>query len=129
MSDANDPCIFCKVPREIIAENKHAYASWDTYPVSEGHALVTPRRHVRTIWDMDDAEYADCFLLVREVKKILDARFKPDGYNIGANCETAGGQSVWHAHIHVIPRYTGDVESPRGGVRNVIPLKARYVRK
>jgi len=129
MSDPNDPCIFCKLPREVIAENTHAYASWDTYPVSEGHALVTPRRHARTIWDLDDAEYADCFLLVREVKKILDARFKPDGYNIGSNCETAGGQSVWHAHIHVIPRYDGDVENPRGGVRNVIPLKARYVRK
>jgi len=129
MSDANDPCIFCKVPREIIAENQHAYASWDTYPVSQGHALVTPRRHVRTIWDMDDAEYAECFLLVREVKKLLDARFKPDGYNVGANCEAAGGQSVWHAHIHVIPRYAGDVENPRGGVRNVIPLKAKYVRK
>jgi len=60
---------------------------------------------------------------------MLDERYKPDGYNVGANCEEAGGQSVWHAHIHVIPRYKGDVENPRGGVRHVIPLKAGYVRK
>ena len=129
MSDPNNPCIFCKPQREIIAENKSALAVWDSYPVSQGHALIVPRRHVRTIWEMDEAEYADCFHLVREVKPLLDARFKPDGFNVGANCEVAGGQSVWHAHIHVIPRYKGDVENPRGGVRNVIPLKAKYVRK
>jgi len=124
-----EPCIFCKPQREILAENALAIATPDTYPVSPGHALVVPRRHAKTIWDLTDEEYAACFALVRQIKPLLDERYRPDGYNVGANCEEAGGQSVWHAHIHVIPRFKGDVENPRGGVRHVIPLKARYVRK
>jgi diadenosine tetraphosphate (Ap4A) HIT family hydrolase len=71
-------------------------------------------------------EYADCFRLVRTLKQLVLARLAPDGFNVGANCGEAGGQSVWHAHIHVIPRYRGDVADPRGGVRHVIPLKASY---
>jgi diadenosine tetraphosphate (Ap4A) HIT family hydrolase len=124
-----DKCIFCKPQREILMENALAIATPDTYPVSPGHTLIVPRRHAKTIWDLTDEEYAACFALARELKPLLDERFKPDGYNVGANCEEAGGQSVWHAHIHVIPRYKGDVENPRGGVRHVIPLKAHYVRK
>ena len=123
------PCIFCKPQREILAENAYAIAVPDTYPVSPGHSLVVPRRHARTLWDLTPAQYAACWALVREVKPVLDARHKPDGYNVGANCDEAGGQSVWHAHIHVIPRYAGDVPNPRGGVRNVIPHKVHYPRK
>ncbi len=122
-------CIFCKPQREIIAENALAIATPDTYPVTPGHSLVVPRRHARTIWDLTDEEYAACWALARELKPVLQARHNPDGFTVGANCEEAGGQSVWHAHIHVIPRYKGDVENPRGGVRNVIPHKAHYVRK
>jgi len=119
-------CIFCEPQREILARNESAIAVFDTYPVSPGHALVLPLRHVATIWDLSSAEYDDCFRLVRAVQPILAARFSPDGFNVGANCGEAAGQSVWHAHIHVIPRYKGDTPHPRGGVRHVIPLKGNY---
>lgn len=119
-------CIFCNPQREILARNESALAVFDTYPVSPGHALVLPLRHAVTIWDLDAAEYDACFRLVRALQPILAARFNPDGFNVGANCGEAAGQSVWHAHIHVIPRYKGDTPNPRGGVRHVIPLKGNY---
>jgi ATP adenylyltransferase len=119
-------CLFCRPQREVIARNDVAIAVYDTYPVSPGHALVLPLRHATTIWDLEPAEYDACFRLVREIQPILAARFAPDGFNVGANCGEAAGQSVWHAHIHVIPRFKGDTPNPRGGVRHVIPLKARY---
>ena len=121
-----ESCIFCNPEREIIARNESAIAVFDTYPVSPGHALVLPLRHVATIWDLNAAEYDDCFRLVRAVQPLLAARFSPDGFNVGANCGEAAGQSVWHAHLHVIPRYQGDTPNPRGGVRHVIPLKGSY---
>jgi ATP adenylyltransferase len=124
MTQAN--CIFCAPDREILAESALALAVFDSFPVSPGHALVVPKRHVATIFDLADDEYAECFRLVRTLKDLLLARFVPDGFNVGANCGEAGGQSVWHAHIHVIPRYKGDTPDPRGGVRHVIPLKADY---
>lgn len=119
-------CIFCRPGRTILAENASGIAVYDKHPVSPGHVLIIPRRHAITVWDLTDQEYADCFQLARDVQPLLQERFKPDGFNIGANCGEAAGQSVWHAHIHVIPRYKGDTPSPRGGVRNVIPLKANY---
>jgi diadenosine tetraphosphate (Ap4A) HIT family hydrolase len=119
-------CIFCNPDRVIIARNESAIAVFDSFPVSPGHALVLPLRHVATIWDLNDAEYDGCFRLVREIQPILAARFSPDGFNVGANCGEAAGQSVWHAHLHVIPRYRGDTPNPRGGVRHVIPLKGSY---
>jgi diadenosine tetraphosphate (Ap4A) HIT family hydrolase len=119
-------CIFCNPDRVIIARNESAIAVFDSFPVSPGHALVLPLRHVATIWDLDNAEYDGCFRLVREIQPILAARFSPDGFNVGANCGKAAGQSVWHAHLHVIPRYRGDTPNPRGGVRHVIPLKGSY---
>jgi len=119
-------CIFCVLDRETIAESTHALAIPDAFPISPGHSLVIPRRHAVTIFDLSEAEYADCFLLVLKVKDLLAARHTPDGFNVGVNCGEAGGQSVWHAHIHVIPRWTGDTPHPRGGVRNVIPLKKEY---
>ena len=129
MSDSSmnrTDCIFCAPKREILAENAHALAFFDSYPVSRGHALVVPRRHAISLFDLSDAEYADCFRLVPPLKDLLLARFAPDGFNVGANCGEAAGQSVWHAHIHLIPRYKGDVPDPRGGVRGVIPYKAGY---
>jgi diadenosine tetraphosphate (Ap4A) HIT family hydrolase len=119
-------CIFCHLDRPTIADSRLSVAFFDGYPVSKGHALVVPRRHVVTIWDLDEDEYADAFALAREVKNILYRQFKPDGFNIGVNSGEAAGQSVWHAHIHVIPRYTADVPNPRGGVRNIIPGKGNY---
>ena len=123
---ATNECIFCKPQREVLASNAHAIAVFDTYPVSPGHSLILPRRHVVTVWDLSDAEYAACYALVRELKPVLEERFRPDGFNVGVNCGEAAGQSVWHAHIHVIPRFKGDTPSPKGGVRHVIPLKAAY---
>jgi len=119
-------CIFCKPQREILAENEHAIAVFDTYPVSPGHSLILPRRHAVTVWDLPEAEYLACYALVRVLKPVLEERFKPDGFNVGVNCGEAAGQSVWHAHIHVIPRYKGDTPFPKGGVRHVIPLKGTY---
>jgi len=123
---AGNDCIFCKPQREILAQNAHAIAVFDTYPVSPGHSLILPLRHVVTIWDLPEDEYLACYALVRELKPVLEARFKPDGFNVGVNCGEAAGQSVWHAHIHVIPRFKGDTPFPKGGVRHVIPLKGSY---
>ncbi|MEM7541578.1 MAG: HIT family protein [Pseudomonadota bacterium] len=119
--DPNSPCLFCHLDRPVTAENALAVAFLDAFPISPGHTLIVPRRHVRTIFDTSAEEYAACFALAREVRELLHEEYQPDGMNIGANCEVAGGQSVWHAHIHIIPRFTGDNPDPLGGVRNVIP--------
>ena len=105
-------CIFCNPKREILAENAHALAFFDSYPVSRGHALVVPKRHAITIFELSDEEYAGCFRLVLPLKEVLLARFAPDGFNVGANCGEAAGQSVWHAHIHVIPQIQGRRAQP-----------------
>ncbi|MDA8107732.1 MAG: HIT family protein [Betaproteobacteria bacterium] len=126
MNTVAKPCIFCRPDREILAQNERAIAVFDKFPVSPGHALVLPRRHVASIWELEPEEYAQCFALVRALKPLLDARFRPEGYNIGVNQGEVAGQSVWHAHVHVIPRYRGDNPDPLGGVRNVIPRKGRY---
>lgn len=117
------PCIFCELDRATIAETPMSLAIFDRFPISSGHALVVPRRHVATIWDLREDEYADAFLLVKQLQRNLDSQFHPDGFNVGVNCGEAAGQSVGHAHIHVIPRYRGDVPNPLGGVRNVFPEK------
>ncbi len=119
-------CLFCHPDRVIVAENALAYAIRDNYPVSPGHTLVIPRRHALTVFDLTSDEYQACFELVKTVKEQLAQELKPDGFNIGVNCGEAAGQSVWHAHIHVIPRFSGDVANPRGGVRNIMPGKGNY---
>ena len=119
-------CIFCVLDRKVVAENEHAIAFLDSFPVSPGHSLVVPRRHVPTIMDLGTEEYQACFLLVRQIQERLQVELKPDGFNVGVNCGEVAGQTVLHAHIHVIPRFKGDTAHPRGGVRNVIPHKADY---
>ena len=119
-------CIFCRHDRPILAETKLSFAFLDSFPVSNGHALVIPKRHVVSIWEMTTEEYTDAFNLVRQVKDVLQKKFEPQGFNIGVNCGEVAGQSVFHAHIHVIPRYAGDAPNPRGGVRNIIPGKGNY---
>ena len=119
-------CIFCQVHHTVLAESELSVAVLDSFPVSKGHALIVPRRHAVTIWEMTPDEYADAFMLVREVKEVLQKKFEPQGFNVGVNCGEAAGQSVFHAHVHVIPRYTGDVPMPRGGVRNLMPGKGNY---
>ena len=121
-------CIFCGDPEKVI-ENELAFAHYDSYPVNPGHCLIIPRRHVAEYFDATDEEKAAIWSLVDEMKLIIDRDFKPDGYNVGVNIGKAGGQSVPHIHIHMIPRYEGDMEDPRGGVRGVIPHKQKYARK
>jgi diadenosine tetraphosphate (Ap4A) HIT family hydrolase len=119
-------CIFCQRNRPILAKTNLACAFFDGFPITKGHSLIIPRRHVKTIWEMTTDEYIDAFTLVRRVKDLLQKEFEPQGFNIGVNCEEAGGQTVFHAHVHIIPRYAGDVPNPRGGVRNIIPGKGNY---
>ncbi|MBL7002411.1 MAG: HIT family protein [Gammaproteobacteria bacterium] len=126
--DLNDPCIFCN-PREeeILGENEYAQIIKDNSPVSEGHCLIIPKRHIKTYFEATEAENAAFFELIKEAKtNILKNGNQPDGFNIGCNNDVAAGQSVFHLHIHVIPRYLGDVENPKGGIRHVIPKNASY---
>jgi len=119
-------CIFCKPDGVVVGENELAYSIRDAFPVSPGHTLVISRRHATTIFDLSAEECQACFELVRSVTVELRAQLKPDGFNIGVNCCRASGQTVMHAHIHVIPRFAGDVANPRGGVRHVISDKGKY---
>ncbi len=110
-----------------VACNALAFAVRDGFPVSPGHTLVVPRRLVATWFDASRAEQLAILELVDVVKHDLDAEFGPDGYNLGVNIGTAAGQTVMHLHMHVIPRYSGDVEDPRGGVRHVVPGRGNYL--
>ena len=119
---------FLRIPSSSwIASNALAFAVPDLYPVSRGHTLVIPRRLVATWFDATPEEQRALFELVDDVKRKLDAELSPDGYNIGINAGEAAGQTVMHLHVHVIPRYRGDVDDPRGGVRHVIPGKGNYL--
>lgn len=121
----NLACPFCN-PNEIILSNDLAYAIYDRYPVNEGHILIIPYRHVEDFWNSTTEERRAVNDLIEECKELLDNKFKPDGYNIGINCGEAAGQTVFHLHIHLIPRYSGDIDNPRGGVRGVIPSRRIY---
>jgi len=126
--DLNNPCIFCNPKKEeILAENTHALLIADNSPVSDGHCLIVPKRHVKTHFEITPDEHLAVAELMQEAKEIIKQQgFKPDGYNIGSNNGITAGQSVFHLHVHIIPRYTGDVEQPKGGIRQVLPKKARY---
>ncbi len=127
MSDPNNPCRFCSL-REVTRQNELAYCERDSYPVSPGHSLVIPFRHCANFFELTPAEVAACMELLAQERLALDEEYKPDGYNVGVNVSAAGGQSILHVHIHLIPRYTGDSSHPQGGVRQVIPEKADYDR-
>jgi diadenosine tetraphosphate (Ap4A) HIT family hydrolase len=123
----DDPCPFCSPPsEEIVLCNVLCYARYDRFPVSEGHLLIIPFRHVVNFLALTADERSAAFELVWQASQKLDSEFHPDGYNVGVNVGQAAGQTVMHAHLHLIPRYAGDVPDPRGGVRFVIPEKARY---
>jgi diadenosine tetraphosphate (Ap4A) HIT family hydrolase len=121
-------CPFCSsnVDREIIIEGETEFAIYDKFPVNQGHALIIPKRHVSNYFDLSNEEQNACFQLLNKVKEIVSMKFNPDGFNIGINVGEKAGQTVNHVHIHLIPRYNGDVEKPRGGVRGVIPNKQSY---
>ena len=120
-------CPFCTLPASRIqAEDVHAVLIRDAYPVSPGHSLIIPKRHVGSYFEATDAERAAMQALLFEAKRRVGAEFRPQGYNIGINDGAAAGQTVPHLHMHLIPRYAGDVADPRGGVRWVIADKADY---
>ena len=121
-------CIFCHLgeDKEIIAENDLAIAFYDGFPVNPGHALIIPKRHVANYFDLTAEECAAMQTLLKTVQTQVETRFHPDGYNIGVNVNAAAGQSIFHVHMHLIPRFLGDVEDPEGGVRGVIPSKQKY---
>lgn len=124
--DALD-CPFCSPRSEhIVLENNHCFARWDNYPVNEGHMLIIPHRHFADYFDATEEEKNAIWGLVDETKVFLDERLSPQGYNIGINVGEPAGQTVMHLHIHLIPRYVGDMSDPKGGVRGVIPEKQKY---
>ena len=120
-------CIFCNLRDErIIYECNHTIAFIDTYPASPGHTLVVPKRHIPTYFDASEDEILAIGKAVQICKELLDNEFNPDAYNIGINNGEAAGQSIKHLHVHIIPRYKGDVEDPKGGVRWILKNKANY---
>lgn len=125
---SNQNCPFCnpEKERELIVESATAYAIFDKFPVSEGHALIIPKKHISDYFDLSFKEQSACAYLLNKVKETIKKRFNPDGFNVGINIHESAGQTVPHVHIHLIPRYKGDVQEPRGGVRGVIPEKRNY---
>jgi len=124
-------CPFCARlgSRDVRWESETAVAFVDAFPLGPGHTLVVPRRHVADALELGREEIADLWELVRRVRDDLARELHPDGWNIGLNVGAAGGQTVWHAHVHVIPRFGGDHPDPRGGMRCVLPDRARYWEK
>jgi diadenosine tetraphosphate (Ap4A) HIT family hydrolase len=121
-------CLFCHTENErIIAENDLAYAVRDGFPVTELHTLIIPKRHVEDYFSLTQEELLACDELMRLLKdEIMNSDSSVDGFNIGMNSGESAGQTIFHCHIHLIPRRTGDVENPRGGVRHLIPGKGNY---
>lgn len=121
-------CVFCNLDKEkeLISETATAVAFLDSYPVNEGHTLIIPKRHVADYFELTIHEQRALWLVVNRCKMFIQKRFNPDGFNVGINVNEAAGQSIFHVHIHLIPRYKGDVENPRGGVRGVISGKQSY---
>ena len=132
-----DNCFFCKLkegkavgkskdPNKYVLENELALGRFDDVPVNPGHMEFVTKRHVQTFFDTTAEEKLAIFELVDKAKEMIDKEYHPDGYNIGMNCGVSAGQSVMHVHVHLIPRYNGDVENPRGGIRGIIPEKQNY---
>ena len=130
MKDPNNPCLFCDVKKTgIVYENELVYASYDSYPVSEHHCLIIPKRHIKDYFDLSNNELLACNDLIKIVKKeITNKDPLVKGFNLGTNIGVVSGQSILHCHFHLIPRREGDVDNPQGGVRSVIPNKQHYKR-
>ncbi len=123
-----EECPFCNIGEhvEVLFKADTAMAILDSFPISPGHALVIPKRHVADYFELTAEEQNELWQLVNRCKMILQDRFHPDGFNIGINVGEMAGQSVFHVHIHLIPRYKGDMKNPKGGVRHILPGKGYY---
>jgi len=133
MADPDQPdlatCPFCFPAADRIAiDDRLTRALWDAFPASPGHLLIVPRRHVATWFEASEDERLALVRTLDEAKVLVEERHHPAGYNIGINVGRAAGQTVFHLHVHLIPRYSGDVPDPRGGVRHVIPGKGNYLK-
>lgn len=126
----NHPCIFCDKDNpdlhEIIAENEFAYSAWDANPVSEGHVYVTPSKHIVSIFDIDKDTWQAMHEVSQKVRDLISEKFDIDQFTIGFNEGRLAGRTIDHVHMHIIPRYAGDVKNPRGGIRHIIPGKGYY---
>ncbi|MFO1303042.1 MAG: HIT family protein [Burkholderiales bacterium] len=120
-------CPFCNPARErLIKRGTFASLVRDAYPVSPGHTLAIPHRHIGSFFELNAEERGELFALLEDAKRDLDRSMSPAGYNIGINDGVAAGQTIRHVHIHLIPRYAGDQPDPRGGIRWIFPDRARY---
>lgn len=127
-SDSECGCLFCEMPAQrVIMQNAYAYAVRDGFPVTAGHSLVIPKRHVSDYFGLTPEELLACDELIRSLRQtVLQQDASVAGFNIGANAGAVAGQTIFHCHIHLIPRREGDVANPRGGVRHTIPGKGTY---
>ena len=127
------PCFFCdlnfKESSGFVAESKHFYVRYSDFPISQGHCEIIHTDHSPTMFTLSETEIVELNSLLKKTKQIVDKRYKPEGYNLGVNEGKAAGQSQEHLHIHIIPRYFGDVKNPAGGVRNIIPNKGNYFKE
>lgn len=127
---APSPSVFSAIPEsDWSAANEFAFAIPDRYPVNPGHTLIITKRPIPSWFDASDDEKLAIFELIDEVKNALDRELKPDGYNVGFNDGLAAGQTITHLHVHIIPRFQGDITDPRGGVRHVIPARGNYLKE
>lgn len=118
-------CPFC-INQTSLIESDTFFVTYDRFPVSKGHILLIPRAHRKDYFALTAKEKDALNRLLDEAKSMLDLLYQPTGYNIGFNCGASAGQTIFHCHCHLIPRYDGDIENPRGGVRGVIPQKRIY---
>ena len=123
-------CFFCDIQNkedsQRFAENKLFFARFDDFPVSKGHCEIIPKAHIISFFDLTGEQVLSLYELLEKIKEILGEKFNPDGYNVGINEGKAAGRTQDHLHVQIIPRYEGDVENPRGGIRNIIPNKGDY---
>ncbi len=126
--NSNVNCVFCQKveDKDYLIENETAVSFLDSYPLTEGHTLIIPKRHISEIFNLDSKEYTDIWEIINATNKSLTDTLSPDGFNIGVNVGKEAGQTIDHAHLHLIPRYKGDIADPRGGIRWIIPDKAPY---
>ncbi|MBS4200802.1 HIT family protein [Bacillus sp. FJAT-49732] len=122
------PCIFCEI-ENVIFENELAKCFYDKFPVNQGHILIVPKRHCNDYFSLKSEEKHSIDELIMRSKMLIDSIYRPEGYNIGVNCGEVAGQTIFHCHIHIIPRYRNDMDEPTGGVRGVIPHKRIYTQE